>query len=647
LATDLAAQFRLQMDHLDADDPEDQLLFFRMLDLLKGDVIAELAPRMLLASSTAPFRLLVAEAAYYYPDPEWLAPLSRVLRRETDLNVFSVCVRALVRIGTAESEEEFRQLSSQTHEPAKRELLSEALQASDPDSAFEHHLSRLLQGSSNPTVANQAAVELRRILKPDHLESLLVVVHHEDLLIARHVLKLLAGLPTLEAALFLRTHFLECHTDILEDRQFKEILTTLRSTSVADLWPALLAHLESFQDRAPEALERLRAAGPETGATAELKTLRDSAQGLVELFLLDVAALLVEGKTPRLPTLYNEAFAGLQARARRNPHAVDTCASGLEFMVVKKLVAPGEVLDQLFQAFQSMTGREGTARVLGTLLAPTDAPYLEAILAARDSEIRAAALDAIAARHDPRFLAFLFRACQDSIEEVANRMIEALGGLEGANEQTLVFLASRVPEEVRLALRIIRINHVTSLASQVMGLLVDAATREELSLEAVATLGELGTVDSELLGQLNSGQSLRMQVALATALAGRGNVEIALALARKVQLFRQPELWMLAAEGLVNSAAGPLPLEVSELLVALAQACWEERSPGPWRIRIIQAIPSIQGADAGHLEALLGLLVACADDKRAHAGWSPEHQNQLSAAIRHLRRGKDIPRLEV
>ena len=641
MATDSAAQFRSFIDHMDATDPEDQVRFFRMLDLVQGEIIEELAPRMLLASSTPPIRQLIAEAAYFYPDPAWVIPLSRSLRRESDMDVYAVSVRTLARIGTPESEEELRQLASFVHEPSKRELISMALHIMDPERAFDYHLSRLFQGSGNPGIANQAAAELRRIVGPDHLESLMVLVYHEDMLIARHALKLISCVPDAVAAQFLCAFFLECHGDILDDRILKDTLAVLRALSVSNLWPALLAHLKDrFEDRVPSALLKLQEAGPEggVGSLAEVENLRNWARGTVEPFLLDAIALVLEGRTARLPSLFSDSTAALQTRARRTPHALDACATGLEFMVAKGLFVPEDVLDLLYHAFLAQTGREATARVLGAFVEPMDEAYLEAILATHDSTLRAAALDGIAARHDARFLAFLLRACRDPIEDVAGRMVLAAGSLDGASDQTLILMASRNPEEVALGLRLARLNRMTSMAPQVLAFL-DSSTREDLSLAAVVVLGEFGTEDAALLKHLHSGQSPRMQSALAQALAGRDPAHTALELARVALTLRQPEVWMLAAEGLIKAwdPVGPMPGNASEWLLNLMQACWEERSPGPWRVRLIQALQAFQGVEASHLEAMLALLNACSEDKRTLATWSPEQQNQLTSTLRHLR----------
>lgn len=637
MAADLMGQFRYLLDHLDLTETEDLLLLFRLADALEGEVVPELAPRMLQASSTPAFRMVVSEIAYYHPDPDWVAPLGRSLRREADVEVFGVGVRALARIGTPGSEEEMRVLSAQTHEPTRRALLSEALQASDPAKAFEHHLGRLMEGSANPSAANLAAGELRRIVGPQHLEALLVAVHHQDVLIARHALKLITGIVTFEAAQFLSMHLLECHQEILDDRELKEVLTALRSVPAAELWAAVLPRAEErFGDRAKGAFQRLREAGPEAGALGELEPLREAAQGTLEPFLVDILALFLEGKAKALPTLFTDATAALQGRGRRIPHELDTCAGGLEFMVSRRLLRAEMVLDLLFPAFQAQTGREVTARVLGALVAPDQADMLEAILATHDANLRAAAQEAIALQREAAFLPFLMRACKDPIEDLANRMILALNGLAGVEEETLRLLESRAPEENQLALRIVRDNRMAGLASRVLSFL-DESRREDLSLLAVAVLGGLGHQEAALLERLHSGQSLRLQTGLAEALAASREPATAMALAQAIKGFRQPELWMIAAEGLLSAWQEPLPKEVSGMLVELAQACWEERSPGPWRIRIIQALPALQGADAGHLDLLQSLLAACVDDKRAQTGWTPEQQTQLTQSLRHVR----------
>ncbi len=647
MASDLLPQLRLLLDHLDPDSDEDLLLYFRMLDAMGQDAIPELGPRLLVASAPVSTRMLVMEAAYYHPYDSWVKLLSRALRREGDVTIFEVGVRALMRIGSANATEELRLLSTLIHEPVKRDLLTNALLATDPAKAFEHYLNSLFQGSSNPGVANQAAAELQRLVGPDQLESLLVIVYHQDMLISRHALKLITGIYTEESSQFLKAYLMECHQDVMDDRIFKDIINTVRGLGIIEVWPVLLEKIqERFDDTGKDELAKLQSGGPDAGEVGlrNIEGLRAFVRGSLDIFLLDSLAVILQGKGGKMPQLISEATQGIQGRSRRIPHALDTCAAGLEGMVAKGILPAAEVVSLLQQVFLAQTGRDVSARVMGALVDPGEKDILDAILNCSENNLRSAALEAVGGRKDDRFLEFLLQACRDPIEDVANRMMIALGGLTGLEERVLSLLASRTPEDVRQALRIIRLNHMDALSEQVLAFL-DGNQREELSLEAIQALGGLGNANGALLERMHSGQSLKILAAMAEALAAQDRDSV-LALSARVIDLRHSEAWMLAAEGLIRAwnEQDPMPPEASARVAKILQMVWDEHASVGWRMRIIQALDGTEERSGffcqspEHLEQVIHLLNACLEDKRATQGWSMEQQNQLAFCVRRLRK---------
>lgn len=652
MAADLITQFGRLMDHLDPDDNDELLTYFRLLDAMGSEMLAELSPRLLQASAPVKLRMLIVEAAYYHPYPGWISVLSRSLRRESDLNVFDVGVRALTKIGMPEATDELRLLSSLVHDPSKREMISSALRASDPAKAFEHYLSHLFLGSSNPGMANQAAAELRRIVGAEHLESLLVIVYHEDMLISRHALKLITSVYSHDAARFLMAYIMECHQDLLDDRALKEVVGNLKNLPIPELWTALLEQsLVRFDAFGRNELEKIKEAGQESGETGLrlVESLKRWAGSNLDNFLLDAMTLILGGKGSKVQTLFAEAMTGIQSRSRRTPHALDTCASGLEAMVGMGLVEAAEVISLLLQAFKAQTGREPTAKALGSLVDPADAEILDCILGCNDSTLRASALDAIGARKDVRFLEFLLKACKDPIEDVANRMILALGVLPNLEEPVLSLMAAKNIEDIKLGMKIARMNKMSSVVGKVLAFL-DQSQREELSMDAVETLGAIGGMERELLDRIHSGQSARMIHALSQALAGQCSEAAAVELCDRVQPLRNPEAWMIAAEGLIQTwgRIGSMPSSASLRLVELIKVAWDEHTSVNWRLRIISALhggpdcPGFQGSDLAHQEAFVAMFSALAEDKRAIQAWTLDQQSQLQAAIRYLRRGVDM-----
>lgn len=651
MASDLLPQFRLLLDHIDSEDLDELLLYFRMLEAMGQDVLSELGPRMLMTSAPPNMRMLVMEAAFYHPFEGWISYISRGLRRESDVAIFEVGVRALMRIGSHTATEELRLLSTLIHDPVKQELLTDALLATDPFKAFEHYLNSLFLGSSNPGVANQAAAELQKLVGPDQLESLLVIVYHQDMLISRHALKLITGILSDESSQFLKAYLMECHQDILDDRIFKDVLSNARSLGPLESWSMLLEKLaERLDPVASDEVSRLQAGGPDSGELGLriIEALRAHGRGSLDTFLMDALVVILQGKGGKLPQLISEAIQGIQARTRRIPHALDTCASGLEGMVAKGLVTAADVVSLLHQVFLAQTGRDVSARVLGALVDPENQNILDSILECAENNLRSAALEAVGARKDDRFLEFLFKACRDPIEDVANRMMLALGGLAGLEPRVLSLLVSRTPEDVRQALRIIRLNQMETLSDQVLAFL-DGNQREELSLEAIQTLGGLGNANGALLERMHSGQSLKILTALAEALSNQDR-ETVLALSARVKDLRHGEAWMLAAEGVIRawSEKEPMPPEASAHVVKLLVMVWDEHASVSWRMRIIQALDGTEDRSGffceskDHLEQVIHLLNACLEDKRATQGWSIEQQNQLAFCVRRLRKMLDV-----
>jgi hypothetical protein len=640
----LIDQFRAFLDHLDASDRSDVLVFFTLVSQLEEDCIDELGPRLQRAQTPKGLRLLILEICFYYPWQGWLDCLAKTLRHEPDLEVFAAGARALGRIQVPAAMAILRELHEIRPVEAFQDVVSQVLLESNPREAFAYHLGRLMEGSHSPRVANEAAVQLGRIVGAQDLPQLLVVVHHEDLLIARHALRLIALVPSPEAAEFLLMFLGECHQETLDDRRLKDLVGLLKSPGPT-LRPELLNQLgEVFQPRDAAAVQALAALpeglGPE-GSQA-LQRLLDCAVGQYETCLVESTALVFEGKSAKLHARLGEVTQGMHQRSRRLGFFVDTSAEGLSFMVQHQLMDPGRILPLLAESYRHGTGQEGLSRVLGQLVPARDADLLSLLHLGPDAACRGAALDALGARRDEAFLPFLLQACRDSIVDLAQRAMLALGQLGGAPDAARNLLLSSDPEDARLGIRIAAINRMAGAVDMLLAFL-DRNQREELSLEAIEALGQIGevTCGDRLLDLLHSGQAPRIQLALGRAVRALRQTDQAISLADKASQLRNTALHALATEALIEAyaqAASPLPEGALATLRSQIQPCWNEKDPWAYRGRIVAALEGLRCTSRPFYEEMAALVQSALVDKQSQRVWSTEQLTLASTVLRELNR---------
>lgn len=636
-------QLRAHLDHFDPEDRHDILRFLRLATAAGEDMVDELAPRLLKSLTPRPMRALIMELAFYHPHREWLDSLVKALRHEADLETFRVGCQALARQAPKDALGALRELFGLRHAEAFQEVVSEALALADPAEAVAYHYGRLMEGSANTRVSNEAALQLARLVGPADVDRLVAGVHHEDLLIARHALKLVAGIPDRRAMAFLLEHLQESHEVSLGDRVLKDALAAVKGQG-SDLRAELKGHLQSVLGEAGgESLQAVLSEGEGMSpalATA-LQTLKVTFRNPCEAFLIEAMQLVAEGKPAKQLQLAQEAAEAYHQRGRRLAHAVDTCAEGLGALVAAEVADRDEVLPSLVVAYRAVTGREGVGRVLGTLVQAEDRNLQEVILSGPDTASRAAALEAVGQRRDEDLLPFLLRACQDPIVDLAQRCMLGLGRLAGAQGATLKLLSSEQLDEVRMGLRIAGINRMAGAADAIQARIAHEE-REDLVLEAVEALGAIRASESAsfLMERLHSGQSPRLQAALAQALASMGDPQTALDLAGRARELRSPALSAIAVEGFVwaHGLEGPeLPAaSVSVFREALLQ-CWNDKEPWAWRQRLFHHFTRLH-APAPFLEELAQLLQAFLADKKLHPQWTPDEMASAQGTVKDLLR---------
>lgn len=612
-------QFRTVLDHLDGEDRDHQLAFFRGLLATGPEAVAELDGRLPGSRAPRALRQLALEGSFYFPWPEWVPILARILRYELDHAIFLTGARALGRIGSPEALDALRELNTLRQQPDFKEVVAGVLTQTDPREAFDHYLGRLLEGSSNPGVANEAAQRLISLVDGEKLESLRTLTMHPDLLVFRHGVLLVAAVPTEEAAQVLADLFEDSHHEVLSDRQLKEVLAGFRA-----LPPA------AAREKALEALRAVNA-----GEGLELPTA-------VKDLYREVLAATEESRASALPAALGQAQEAMHNRARRLAFAIDAAAEGLAAMVQKGLAEPGTILDLLVESFRDQTGREGLARALARL-APADATRIHTLLLeGPDGAQRAAAVEVLGGREEPALQPVLLKACRDPLTDIADRARYHLVRLPGAEALARELLKAADPLDLALGMALVAQGRFLGLVPDLLEMVRDG-TREETTLQIIETLGTVGgeLARVQLLDMLHSGQSLRVQTLVAEALRGLGSEETAMALCAKADELKNPLLHTIALEALAlahGTAEHALAPGNGTMLLHHVRRAWMDRNPWPLRLRVVQALQDVQLQNPEIWTAVGDLVRDTLAEKRPAGAWSPDALHAVQAAAREFSR---------
>ncbi len=632
--------YEMFLDRLDPSWRGDQLAFFRIAAEAGPEAVEDLASRVHRVSCSAGLRRLALEFSYYFPWPEWAPVVDRVLKHEKDLALFETGARALGRIGTPEALEALRSLSLSRATPGFREIVAQALHESDPAEAFQHHFSRLLQGSAQPGEANESAHQLAKMLGPDSLAPLKAGVSHPDPLVFRHALRLIGLIPSKEAATFLHDYFKDTHLDALEDRETRTLLSSFRTLPRPEVREKVIQILEGrWQEKLPEAAADLGSADVERSKAA-VGVLRATGTGVLDTLLLDTLIASTEDKPAHLAKHLTQAGETAQQRSRRIDFALDSAAQSLSKMVGKGLLEQASLLSTLAEALRRATANAGVASALARLVPVARQELVDLLIDHSEGALRAAAVEVLGERKDPGFRAAFLKLRRDAIAEISERSLWHLGQLPDPAGTARALLGDRDPEEARVGLRFITMHRLEPLVPDLLEL-TSREIPEDLLIAALATLGGLGSAQAvePLLALLHSGQNPPVQAAIGGALRDLGDPAGALALCAKAKELNSATLHTLAVEALARAHGipeRPLPASASEALLQATRAAWADRRPWAFRRRIADALLVLHAQDAGVWAPLVDLFQATLSEKRNPGSVPSEDLGHLNTSARRL-----------
>jgi hypothetical protein len=633
--------FEMFLDRLDPSAREQQLAFFRIMAAAGPGSVEDLRERVLRVSCPAGLRQLVLEFSFYFPWSEWTPIIDRLLRHEKSQEIFETGARALGRIRTAESLEALRALSLSRATPAFRQIVELALQESDPAEAFQHHFSRLLQGSAHPSEANEGAHQLTRLVGPESLEPLKAGVSHPDPLVFRHALRLICLIPSQEAADYVLAYLKDIQQDALEDREARTLLTGFRTLPRPEVQEKALQGLSNrWAIRQPEAMADL-ASGQAERIQAAVPILREAGTAILDALLLDVLLAAMVEKPAHLAKFLTQAGGEAQNRTRRLDFALQTAAQGLVHQVGQGHIQAESLLPALAEPLRQGTGNAGVAGALAQLV-PADAQeLLDLLLDQPEGALRSAALEALGGRRDPALRPALLKLRRDAISDLADRCLWHLGQLPEAPATARAMLSQADPEEVLVGLRFIAMHQVEDLVPDLLAL-VAGEPREQVLFAAYRTLGQVGSPQAvePLLGLLQTTLAPPVQLAIAEALRDLGDAAGALGLCAKARELKRPDLGTVAVEALARAHDTPdraLPGPESALLTAMVRESWSGKpNPWPFRQRLADALVAIHVPGRSFWMEVSNLLQSTLGEPRPPSALSTEDAAHLQACARTL-----------
>ena len=620
---------------------------FRQVEKIGPNCLQELGNRLVRPSIPRSMKRLIFSLPARLPWPAWTPLLQRALMHESDPDLFEEGLRSLALLGGEEQTDALRAIAWQRVEEPFKSAVLRKLEWLEPRQSFEYHLKDLLLGGNNHPLALRAAEHLAVMARAEHLPALIGTTDLEDGHVSRLAYRVIVNLKDPGAAEFLARRFKEMVDSHEEVRMLREALEPLRRLSTKAQAEQLLKRMRASLDgRGTEALDALDSHLAEGGGDprAGLESLKAVLKDGYEHRLFEAVEIVLSDRPGRLGTLTAQVADSIRRGAPRLHGNLSECALGLVQQTRLGNLAEAQAVELLEWAFSKGLGGESVAWAFATLVEAKDAQLLDRILENPDHRFREAALTVLGEREDPDLLEFLFRATQDSITDLAQKVTLFFGRLPGALPMTLELLHSGHPDKVRQALRIIEANAMRAACEALLALLGES-TREDLLCDGAKVLGALRYQPAipELLRLLHGGQSARAQNALGEALAALALPEAALGLLEKSQPIRNPDLHQHALRGLGTVFQGledPIPIEQADRVRHSLQVGLDEGVR--FRLAAVESLPALWILSASFYEGFRGILSGYLAEQRKRPSWERSQVDMAGGVLRTLEQRLEV-----
>ena len=616
-----------------------------MMQSLKKQTLPELGSRLSAGTSSRGMRKAILSCIAKYDWPEWTPWILEALQVEPDLGVFDDGAAALGALATRDAYEALANLQQTRSDADRQVILSRELGMYQTQQNLAYCFSRLMEGQGNPRLAQQGAKLLAGLAGPLDVPAILAAHRDGDPLVQRLSLRLLGSLPAPGAVAFLLELLEHSRQDSLDHRQLLAQLNRLHTLPRASTQPELIRQVAAqFDARAHKAVASLQQAAIREGGDLlpHLETLRLSAQGVFEAFLLDALTLVAEGKVARYSAMISEASETTEEALVRLSSQCDQVAETLAFKVDKAQATWEQVKPVLVETLRSRAGSDGFIYAFLRLLPATETAILDELLQDPELTRRLRYLDALGTREDNALTEFFLKAMQDSIVEVGEQAIHHLGKLPASFPAIMSMFENGNVEQIRMAIWMFGENQ-THMAAEPLLAFLQKEGRDPLLVEAAEAITAIGYPGSApvLLELLHDGKPLNLQVALAKALKTLGTEEASLGLLRKAPLLKQAQVLILALEGTLTAFSGfnhPLPLEHLPAFSVLMDRCCDEREGEGNRLRAVLATQDLYVFDRHAYEHLKDRFADFLFDMRTKEAWDRDSNDQVAAVVKELTR---------
>jgi hypothetical protein len=622
----------------------------QMLQKMKKQALADLGGRLSPGASPRGLRKAILASISKSDWPEWAPWILKGLLVEPDLGVFDDGCAALGCIGTRNCLAALQDLQRQRPGQDHQVILARELGQFQTQQALPYYLGRLMEGQGNPRMAAQGAKLLGVLAREQDIPALIAAHLDGDPLTQRLALRVLGSMLLPPALDFLMELAERTRLEFLDHQQLMEQLNRLHTLPRASTLPELVRQAAArFGPRAPAAVAALQQAATreESSAAPALEALRAEAQGVFEQFLLEALALVTEGKVARYSAMISEASQATEARLALLALQCDQAVEALAFAVDSGALALDRVLPLFAAILRARAGGEGFIQAFLRLLPAGETGILDELLADPDMARRELYLDALGAREDGGLTPFFLKAVLDPIVEVGQLAIHHLGKLPSSFPALMALFQDGNADQIRLAIWVFKENRTRKAAEPLLAFLQGDGHDSMLveAADAIAAIGYAGSAPV-LLEMLHDGKPLTLQLALTRALKALGTEEAALGLLARAAALKQPQVLILALEGVLGAFPAfdrPLPLDQLPAFLQLMDRCCDEREGEGQKLRAALATQDLYVFDQHSYERLKDRFADYLFDMRTKEAWDRDSNDRLAAVVKELgHRGESL-----
>ena len=625
--------------------------FSRRLSHKLGEIGKNSLPVMadfLTRPGTSALRKAVLKVIPKHDWPEWSALLFDVLSKEQELAVFDEGCAVLAAIGTKSSWKALQRLKTIRTDRSRQVILDRELSELDARQPLSYYIGRLAEGENNPRLTAMGARMVAVLAGPQDIPTLAEAFQEGDKLVKRQLLRIIPCIQCPETTEFLVNALESMAAGLVDNFNLQDIIQRLgkmpRPTARQECQNLVTKY---FRDQAGPIVSDLNTALGQQGAeTASFfDALEEIESNSIGAFSLEALRLMVEGKLAKFSVVLTERAEEIGTRVEELSLVIEYVSAALARLVKEGGAKVEEILPHFRTVYNMRLGGNIFLESYVDLVSHQDTDILDEFLADPDYKRRFVIMNAIGAKEDDSFVDFLLKATKDSIVDVGQLAVQHLGKLRRGQEIFLDYFKSGEAEKMRLAIwgfKEIQLQEAADLLLEFITKDLEGGSvniRNDLLIEAANAISSLRVdrATPTLLQLLHDGQQLKLQVALAEALAALETPEAALGLLSKSKNLRHPEVLIIALEGALppfGSFDNPFPEENFEDFKSLLERCCDDREGGGQRFAAYCTLENLYILDVATYEIFEERIAEYLSSMRTGQNWDKEVNERLAGIVK-------------